>query len=387
MAVLAGVASAVTTLPPRPKPNKEDMEMFRLNPELETLFTNASFTADPTYRKDLAELKGIVASLSGSTRRTNGVKAAAAKPDPHGRHYCVGYAFNPHRTRIFQNRMDCSIEGWTTLVSFCLPKTIKGTKSLPRVEGCVGIAQNPTRSMYFAEKSCDRNGWTHDFSLVTQTTHDLNRLHFLQIWDAIDPHRMLLAGGGDDKTVNGWKYRNFLAAATITWPITPEGIKTLKPSLPTAVKLHKRILPIIFLGAFSIYLLVIAQRALEHLEHDAFHPTQGDVLQRFDDIADVQSVANEFLNRHVPVQLIRTDRVSGGFEGNMVTIRIVVDGIYGGVVSLDETINYGRAWIRQALVRSMLDREPITLFRIFDRNENRYRGYTYGERGGEAEIQ
>ncbi|KAG0049034.1 hypothetical protein BGZ83_006133 [Gryganskiella cystojenkinii] len=341
--------------------------MFRRNPELETLFTNASFTADPTYRKDLAELNAMVASLSGSTRRINGVKAAAAKLDPHGRHYCVGYAFNPHRTRI--------------------SRTITGTKSLPRVEGCVGIAHNPTRSMYFTEKSCSRDGWYHDFSLHTQTTHDLNRLHYLQIWDAPGPHRMLLSGGNDDKEGSGWNYRGFLAAATITWPITPEGIKTLKPSLPKAVKLHKRVLPIFFMVAFTIYHLVIAQRALEHLEHDAFHPTQSDVLQRFDDIADVRTVADEFLNRHVPVQLILTDRVSGGFEGNMVTIRIVVDGIYGGVVSLDETINYGRSWIRQALARSMLDREPITLFRVFDRNENRYRGYTLGERGGQAELQ
>ncbi|KAI1288870.1 hypothetical protein EDD11_009611 [Mortierella claussenii] len=386
LAAFAGLASASLTLVPQP--SDDDARRLRLEPEFGSLFTNASFVRDPAYKKDLTELNEMVVALNGGIRRSNSAKAAAASPhDAHGRHYCVGNAWGPHRTRIFENRMDCNIEGWTTLVSFCVPKTIVKSKFLLKIDGCVGKAENPTRSMYFSDsKNCNRDGWSHDFSLATQTTKDLSGLHFLRVWQAWGPHRINFSPGGDNLTSSGWIYRDYIPAYTITYPTTPSGIETLKPILKKAVTLHKRILPILLSAVFTITMAAIAQQALEHLRHDAYNPAQGEVFQNFDDVEAVQSLSQELMGRRVPIQLTRGERVPGGFEGHMVTIHLVVNGSEGAIVSMDENVNFGRSWIREAILRSMMNREPVTLFRARDMNTHRYRGYLYSESGGQVDL-
>ncbi|KAF9384027.1 hypothetical protein CPB97_006002 [Podila verticillata] len=109
----------------------------------------------------------MTAALNGGISRSNKAKAAV---DPshksHGKHYCVGHARVPSRTRIFENSMDCNIEGWTTVMSFCIPKKTVTAANLLRVEGCVRSAENPRRSMYFSGiKDCNRDGWKHDFQM------------------------------------------------------------------------------------------------------------------------------------------------------------------------------------------------------------------------------
>ena len=385
----AGLAYSAGPIPASvPIANDDDMRRMRLEPEFASLFTNASFTRDPAYKKDLAELNEMIAALNGGVRRSNSAKAAAAQQhSAHGRHYCVGYAWNPHRTRIFENRMDCNVEGWTTLVSFCVPKKIVASPSLPKIDGCVGKADNPRRSMYYSDsKNCDRNGWSHDFSLATQTTKDLTGLHFLMVWQAWEPHRIQFSHGGDDLTSSGWTYRSYIPAYTITYPLTPSGIQTARPLVKKAMALHKRLLPLLLAAAFSITMAALAQRALEHLQHDEYNPAQGDNFQAFDDIEAVRSLSRELMHREVPVRLRRTERVPGGFEGHMVTIQLFVDGMVGAIVSMDENINFGRAWIRQAITRSMMDRTPVTLFRGVDRDTGRFRGFLYIESGGQIDL-
>ncbi|KAF9977983.1 hypothetical protein BGZ73_004266 [Actinomortierella ambigua] len=140
----------------------------------------------------------MVTTLNGDSDRFNNANAAAAPShQSHGKHYCVGMAWNPFRTVIFENRMTCDTLGWTTMVSFCVPKNIVSSKSMFKVDGCVGVAHNPYRGMYFkGHKNCNRDGWTHDFELPLQDT--TGPIHHMFVWDAPNPHCMTFSPADED---------------------------------------------------------------------------------------------------------------------------------------------------------------------------------------------
>ncbi|KAF9323487.1 hypothetical protein BG006_001401 [Podila minutissima] len=374
----AGLAAASPAFAPRD--SGSDARRLRLEPEFASLFTNASFVRDPTYQKDMAELHEMIAALNGGSSRSNKVKAAA---DPshksHGKHYCVGQAWEPHRTRIFENRMDCDIEGWSTVVSFCIPKTIVTSSSLSRVEGCVGKAGSPTRSMYFkGHKDCNRDGWKHDFQLPVQDAK--GPVHFLEVWEAHYPFRMNVSPGGSDLVPSGWTYRAHIPAYTITYAMTPSGLKTIKPHLSKIVSIHKRGLGDsgVSYVELNITISAILVRALQYLVHGIYQATQGATIQRFTDINEVRSVAREFYDRTVNIELVRTHVAAGGFEGNLVTIELRADGVTAATLMMDENVHYGQGWIREALITSMMQRVTVMLVRVRDIPDGRYRGYIYG---------
>ncbi|KAG0247110.1 hypothetical protein BG011_001999, partial [Mortierella polycephala] len=359
-------------------PNDNDVRRLRLEPEFSSLFTNASFVRDPAYGKDVAELNEMMIALNGGNRPSNRVNAAAPSHKGHGKHYCVGQAWEPYRVRIFENRMDCSIEGWTTLVSFCVPKKTVTTKSLYKIDGCVGTAHNPTRSMYYSDSTkCNKNGWQHDFQLSTQGTKGSSGMHFLSVWEAFNPHRINVGPGGADFTSTGWGYYDYLPAYTIQYPITPSGVATIKPRLSKISKVHKRGLPVVLALELTIALAAVAYRALQYLQHDLYQSTAGALFERLGDHEEVREVAQGLMGRPVAVDVVRTQIVDGGFEGNLVTIQLTVDGHAAASVNLDERVHYGRAWIREALATSMMDRVPVTLIRGLDIESGRYRGYIY----------
>ncbi|KAF9372194.1 hypothetical protein CPB97_001403 [Podila verticillata] len=381
----AGLAAAGPAF--APQASDSDARRFRLEPEFASLFTNASFVRDPTYQKDMAELNEVISALNGgnsrSNSRTNKAKAAAdSSHKSHGKHYCVGHAWLPSRTRIFENRMDCDIEGWATVVSFCIPKKTVTAANLLSVEGCVARAENPTRSMYFSDvKDCNRNGWKHDFQMPVQSTKDLSRLHFVQVWEAADPHRMNVAGADVDLVPSGWKYRDYIPAYTITFPMTPSGLKTIKPHLSKIVSIHKRGLGDSNVSYIELNITIssILYRALQFLVHGIYTASQGSTIQQFTNIDEVRSVAREFYpHRTVNVELIRTHTTSGGFEGNLVTIELRADGVTAATLMMDENVHYGQGWIREALNTSMMQRVTVTLVRIRDLENGRYRGFIYG---------
>ncbi|KAI9241256.1 MAG: hypothetical protein BYD32DRAFT_458059 [Podila humilis] len=375
----AGLAAAGPAFAPQASDSYE--RRLRLEPEFASLFTNASFVRDPTYQKDMAELTEVIAALNGGNSRTNKAKAAAdSSHKSHGKHYCVGHAWVPSRTRIFEDRMDCDIEGWATVVSFCIPKTIATAASVFRVEGCVGKAENPRRSMYFkSNKDCNRDGWKHDFQLPTQDAK--GAIHHLNVWEAQNPFRMNVAAGDVDLVPSGWTYRDYLPAYTITFPMTPSGLKSIKPHLSKIVSIHKR-----GLGDDGVNYLVlnatissILYRALQFLVHGIYTASQGSTIQQFTNIDEVRRVAHEFYPRRtVNVELIRTRTTPGGFEGNLVTIELRADGVTQATVLMDENVHYGQAWIREALNTSMMQRVTVLLIRIRDLEHGRYRGFIYG---------
>ncbi|KAG0281033.1 hypothetical protein BGZ95_007233 [Linnemannia exigua] len=98
--------------------------------------------------------------------RSNAVAKAAVSSDiiP----FCVGYASNPVRIRIFKNKLTCAIQGWVTLHTFTAHT--KKDDYLASKPICVGHAENPTRSMFFSNKnSCTEGGWKTDYSFYEST--------------------------------------------------------------------------------------------------------------------------------------------------------------------------------------------------------------------------
>jgi hypothetical protein len=140
--------------------------------------------------------------------RTNGaVSAAAASTDiiP----FCVGYATNPVRVKIFKNKMTCDTKGWSTL--FIYTAHTKMDKHHAPYPICTGNEGNPDRSMFFSNKSeCSINGWSTDFAFYESgnkgNNKDANPLHEgTYMWQAYNPHRMMLYPyyPGDQ---HGWQF-------------------------------------------------------------------------------------------------------------------------------------------------------------------------------------
>ncbi|KAF9165619.1 hypothetical protein DFQ27_007761 [Actinomortierella ambigua] len=374
-----GLAAASPGLAPLTNDNGHDQRRLRIEPEFASLFTNASFVRDPEYQRNLADLNKMVAELNGRNGRSNSVNAAVAPSHKgHGKHYCVGIAWNPARTIIFEDLMECNRQGWATLMSFCIPKDIPSVKSKNawRVEGCVGRAWDPYRAMYFrGQKNCNRDGWTHEFQLPSL---DLaGPKHFMNVWDAYNPHRMNVGSGGEDLSKSGWQYRSYITAFTITYPITPSGLEAIKSHLPKAAAIHKRLDPF-SLGAIeiAITLTLVIHAALQKLQHGGVQQYDLAVLQRFHDFHEVRAVAQEYYGRFVNVELIIADRrPDSGMT--LVTLHLMADGLQAATVVLYEGLDYGQSWIREALNVSVMQRTTVLLMMIRDLTVGRNRGFLY----------
>ena len=333
--------------------------------------------------KRAISLGGGGSVVNGSLNNTRALAADDLYQSYQGIYYCVGQASDPPRVRIFKNRTDCNIDEFTTLVTVCEPKTVINSVSLPKINGCVGIAENPMRSIYYSDYSnCNRDGWKHDFTLSSQTTKGLVNMNFLLIWEAQKPQRMTFSPGGADLSSSGWTYRDFLGAYLITYPMTPSGLVAVKPNLKKAIAIYKRLSPLIdILGRYPITMTMVAltKQSLEGLTYGIIKPGQAKTVQQIGDIDWVRKLAQELMGRKVPLELTKTEVIPGGFEGNLVTIQLWIDGFLTGypiaILSMDENINYGTTWVREALIRSMMNREPIVMYRAWDKEQNNYRGF------------
>ncbi|KAF9110314.1 hypothetical protein BGX27_006520 [Mortierella sp. AM989] len=342
--------------------NEDDLRRIQIEPEFATLFTNNSYVTDPAYKKEVKELKEMMIRLGGPLRANNRVGVAAVSHAGHGKHYCVGYAENPNRARIFENRMDCDIEGWYTIASFCIPPSTVNTKSLPRIDGCVGVAHNPTRTMYFhGFSNCDRNGWTHAFRMTVQ---DSTRPHFLSVWEAFNPHRMTVSAGGADFGQYGWTYRNHIPAYTITYPITPLGLKVVKPHVPKVVSIHKRNAVAVLPTVGRISHLHLLREALEHLTFTSI--PRGGFRQGLMN-NQMRTLMAELGDSNVNIEIVRdlAAEMGFGFEANVAALNLVINNVVVGVIHLEEGITYTAAAIRGAFMHSLTRRTPITLFRAW----------------------
>ncbi|KAF9977982.1 hypothetical protein BGZ73_004265 [Actinomortierella ambigua] len=162
--------------------------------------------------------------------------------------------------------------------------------------------------------------------------------------------------------------------------MTPSGLETIKPHLPKVVSLHKRgdlNAPGNWFGLAATLAAVIV-RATESLRIGMYSALMGTTVQQFTNIEEVRRVAQEFYPRRtIEIELVRTQSVPGGFEGNLVTLEMRADGLPKAIVMMDENVNYGPAWIRAAINTSLMERRSVALIRIRDVNAGRYRGYIY----------
>ncbi|KAG0278667.1 hypothetical protein BGZ95_003448 [Linnemannia exigua] len=200
-------------------------------PRNSTHFDAKAFLASiPKYDYKLAEAMNARydQALYGNRTiaRTNGVVRAAAAQPVEILPYCVGIATDDKgvtRVQIFKNLMICDISGWTSLFTF----TAHTKKDIHHAAYpiCVGKASGPNRSMLFSNRSsCSISGWTTDFAFYESGAYVGDNAvspdhHSTDMWQAYDPHRMLLYPYLGQK--NGWihayslKYRSrFRPAST-----------------------------------------------------------------------------------------------------------------------------------------------------------------------------
>ncbi|KAF9912793.1 hypothetical protein EC991_008655 [Linnemannia zychae] len=205
-----------------------------------TLTDDEAFFASRVVDYNYKEMAAIAAKYdevvhgSKALTRSNAVsKAAAVSSDiiP----FCVGYASNPVRVRVFRNKLTCAIQGWVTLYTFTAHT--KKDDYLAAEPLCVGLAENPTRSMYFSKKtSCSEAGWTTDHSFYVST----NVFKRVNMWQAEGPHRMLVYPeypGAD----HGWHWAYTQQTRSIFRPAADNELKTFKSEYVLHLEVHKKL--------------------------------------------------------------------------------------------------------------------------------------------------
>ncbi|KAF9116539.1 hypothetical protein BGW39_002717, partial [Mortierella sp. 14UC] len=158
--------------------------------------------------------------------------------------YCVGLASNPSRVQIFQDRTSCDGDGWKTLFVFTAHK--KKDDFYPERPISVGRNDRPERSMLFAGRSaCAVDEWSTDFAfyesccIQDRVIEDGCRIESTVVWEAFEPHRMMLYPHYDGKK-HGWKEAYNLTYKSRWRPATYAEARMLIPHLPTHSTLHKR---------------------------------------------------------------------------------------------------------------------------------------------------
>ncbi|KAG0374354.1 hypothetical protein BGX24_010504 [Mortierella sp. AD032] len=200
------------------------------------LDVEAILASIPKYDYKLAEAMNArydQALYGNSTiAHTNGVVRAAAAQPVEILPYCVGYAADDKgktRVQIFKNQMTCDVSGWTTLFTF----TAHTKKDIHHAAYpiCVGLGKEPNRSMLFSSKtSCTTGEWKTAFAFYESGARvgDNNVSpdhHSTDMWQAYDPHRMMLYPYLGEK--NGWIYAYTLKYRSRSRPASTSELASL----------------------------------------------------------------------------------------------------------------------------------------------------------------
>ncbi|KAK3832286.1 MAG: hypothetical protein JOS17DRAFT_774505 [Linnemannia elongata] len=165
--------------------------------------------------------------------RSNGVEVAAASKDiiP----FCVGYASNPVRVRVFRDKMSCDGNDWSTLYTFTA-HTTKDAYLAPHAM-CAGISKDGKRSMLFSGKTtCAGGEWKQDFAFFESAKVYLR----VEMFQAMNPHRMMLYPGYNGE-VHGWKKAYELKYLSFYRRSTDAEMQTFKGDYIGHLQVHKKI--------------------------------------------------------------------------------------------------------------------------------------------------
>ncbi|KAF9549967.1 hypothetical protein EC957_002027 [Mortierella hygrophila] len=166
-------------------------------------------------------------------RRSNGVQVAAVSKDiiP----FCVGYAKNPVRVRVFRNKMSCDSNGFSTLYIFTA--YIKKDAYLSPQPMCSGISKDGKRSMFFSGKTtCAGGEWKQDFAFFESAKINTR----VEMFQAANPHRMLLYPGYNGGA-HGWQKAYDLKYFSFYRRSTDSEMHTFKGDYIGHLQVHKKI--------------------------------------------------------------------------------------------------------------------------------------------------
>lgn len=174
-----------------------------------------------------------VVNGSNALHRSNGVAIAAASKDilP----FCVGYATNPVRVRVFRNKLTCDGSGWSTLYTFTA-RTKKDAYLAPKAI-CSGISKDGKRSMLFSGKTtCAGGEWKQDFAFYESAKIFLR----VEMFQAQNPHRMLLYPGYNGEE-HGWQKAYTLQYLSFYRRSTDAEMQIFKGDYIGHLQVHKKI--------------------------------------------------------------------------------------------------------------------------------------------------
>jgi hypothetical protein len=213
-------------------PSNDESDTFALTDMDATFFESRIVKFNQTEAAALAAQYDDVVYGSNSLHRSNGVEIAAASKDilP----FCVGYASNPVRVRVFRNKLTCDGGVWSTLYTFTA-HTKKDAYLAPQAM-CSGISKDSKRGMFFSGKtSCAGGEWKQDFAFFESA-----KILRVEMFQASNPHRMLLYPGYDGKA-HGWQKAYDLKYLSFYRRSTDAEMQTFKGDYIGHLQVHKKI--------------------------------------------------------------------------------------------------------------------------------------------------
>ncbi|KAF9156990.1 hypothetical protein BG015_008493 [Linnemannia schmuckeri] len=232
----AGLAAPIHAGPPvspSGTPSGDSLHTFTLTDQDAAFFESRVVKFNQTEANALAAQYDEVVYGSNPLHRSNGVRIAAVSKDilP----FCVGYASNPVRVRIFRNKLTCDGSGWSTLYTFTA-HTKKDAYLAPQAI-CSGISKDGKRSMLFSGKTtCAGGEWKQDFAFFESAKIFLR----VEMFQAMNPHRMLLYPGYAG-AAHGWQKAYDLKYLSFYRRSTDAEMQTFKGDYVGHLQVHKKI--------------------------------------------------------------------------------------------------------------------------------------------------
>jgi hypothetical protein len=318
---------------------------------------NISYTFDPIHKRNIKELNKRVDQLINFNTSDN-YKYFIPNAEPPVRFYCFGIADNPVRTRIYEDRITCDIEGWNTLVTLSIPSRIVSEGKLQTINGCVGVAFDPVRTLYYEDEiDCNREGWAHLFELPTQES-DINP-PYINVWHANDPYRMTVAPPGYDLINLNWGFRGTILAYSITYPLIPSDLTILKPHVVKITDSHLLAKEFLLFGSLNLAPVQMAtvRRSLTIMKTTRVAINDTNVIE----VITPPDQNNASL---YDIQIFKARTWKRGLaKSKMVTLHLRFDNITIAAVNIDAGVEYTNTELRNAFMDSLLNRESVSAFK------------------------
>ncbi|KAG0012970.1 hypothetical protein BGZ82_002337, partial [Podila clonocystis] len=361
IATLVALLVSVNAAKPTAKPNYAAMNKTLPDITDVDFFKKMLPQYDPIAAKKFSEYALSIEGTNAVRRNNIKTKAAAAANGEILTPFCVGHAYNPHRTRIFPNRETCDTNGFTTLFVFIA--STKYHKHLAPDVNCIGIASNPERTMVFqGVENCSIRGWDHLAKFydpgcgATHCGDGYSRHESTEIFEAFNPHRIMIYPYYNG-LAHGWTHVGYFSYHSRFRPATPAETSKLKKALPSHSDLHKRSEPIRPIPASDPDLESCVMELISLWEVDFIHGGNVPTIRGSSSATFIRRSHSGWGNY---ARYVNGAVIEGGLtNGNHAVITVRVHGVTYAAATIPRDATFDAANIRIALYQSIDNQIPV----------------------------